>query len=111
MLPLPTLNLYLIAENMEAPTPRAISERLVKIRTTAKENGSAANFTVSSARKNGSAPSTPRKKATKDPVLKKAGGGGIKKKGIAKRKRAGKAENKYVIRQDRFHLIFILSSI
>ena len=79
-----TLKVDPTATDMEAPTPRAISERLVKIRTMAK-----ANFTVSSGKN--SAPSTPRKKVSKEPVLKKAGGGVVKKKGIA-RKRAVKVE-------------------
>lgn len=83
--PLHILKVNRTAKDMEAPTPRAISERLVKIRTMAK-----ANFTVSSG-KNPSAPPTPRKKVNKDPVLKKAGGGVVKKKGIA-RKRAVKVE-------------------
>lgn len=93
-IPLLTLKgLFPTAKDMEVPTPRAISERLVKIRTMAK-----ANFTVSSG-KNTSAPPTPRKKVKKEPVPKKAGGGIVKKKGIAKPKRAGKFE-RYVLKEE-----------
>lgn len=93
MLPLLIPTLHPIAEGQESPTPRAISERLVKIRAMAKENGSKVGFTVSSG-KNSSAPATPRKKAAKDTVPKKAGGGIVKKKGVARRKRAEKVETR-----------------
>lgn len=82
---------YSIAKGQEAPTARAISERLVKIRALAKENGSKANFSVSSG-KNPSAPTTPRKRVAKTAVPKKAGGG-IAKKGTAKKRKRGEKED------------------
>ena len=55
------------AAGMERPTPRAISERIFKIRAMAKVSGTTGHFSVSSAK---STPSTPRKNVTN---------GGIKK--------------------------------
>ena len=46
---------------MEKPTPRAITERLVKIRTTAKNAGTSTHFSVSGKPPTGSG--TPRKRA------------------------------------------------
>lgn len=57
----------------------------------AKENGSPVKFSVSGT-KNGSAPTTPRKRPAKAAVPKKAGGGVVKKTAATKRKRGGKAE-------------------
>ena len=49
------------ATDMEKPTPRAITERLVKIRTTAKSAGTATHFSVKN--KPTTPPGTPRKRA------------------------------------------------
>ena len=49
------------AADMEKPTPRAITERLVKIRTTAKSAGTATHFSVKG--KSTTPAGTPRKRA------------------------------------------------
>ncbi|KAF6225153.1 hypothetical protein HO133_010350 [Letharia lupina] len=51
-------------EGFEKPTPRAISERLVKIRQTSKDNGAASHFSVSKAKSGAGPAGTPRKRAT-----------------------------------------------
>ncbi len=75
------------ATNMEKPTPRAITERLVKIRSTAKSAGTSNHFSVSGK------PVTPRKRtaAGSPNGVKKATPkkNGSKAKGQAQRKRGG----------------------
>ncbi|KAM0805323.1 hypothetical protein BDR22DRAFT_392841 [Usnea florida] len=72
---------------VERPTPRAISERIAKIREKAKASGTASHFSVPSAASNN--PSTPRKKSTtstaKKPAPSKTNGA---KARPSKRKRA-----------------------
>ncbi|KAI9372155.1 hypothetical protein BJX61DRAFT_542980 [Aspergillus egyptiacus] len=54
--------------DQERPTPRAITERLVKMRQMAKSNaGKQGHFSIGSTGKSGSAASTPRKSATPAP--------------------------------------------
>ncbi|KAK3170003.1 hypothetical protein OEA41_009388 [Lepraria neglecta] len=79
-------------DNFEKPTPRAITERLVKIRGTAKSAGAASHFSVSGA-KTTSQGGTPRKPRAQKP-------NGVKKNttpkkdrgkaGAGKRKRVGR---------------------
>lgn len=70
---------------VERPTPRAVSERISKIREKAKASGTASHFAVPSAASN---PSTPRKKptarVTKKPAPNKTNG---TKASTSKRKR------------------------
>ena len=54
-------NTLITATDMEKPTPRAISERLVKIRNTAKTAGTSTHFSVN--RKPATPAGTPRKRA------------------------------------------------
>jgi hypothetical protein len=79
-------------ENHGKPTPRAITERLVKIRNGSKATGTASHFSVFGA-KISSQGGTPRKPRTPNPnrvrknaILKKDG----------KRKRAGRISDKYI---------------
>lgn len=79
-------------ENHEKPTPRAITERLVKIRNGSKAAGAASHFSVSGA-KTSSQGGTPRKPRAQNP-------NGVKKnatpKKDGKRKRAGRMSDEYV---------------
>ena len=54
------------AADMEKPTPRAITERLVKIRTTAKSAGTATHFSVKN--KPATPAGTPRKRTPAKPA-------------------------------------------
>ena len=77
------------ATSLERPTPRAISERIVRIRATAKASGSTGHFTISSAKSN---TSTPRKNATNGGTKKatpKKTTGARGKASASKRKRRG----------------------
>ena len=82
------------AAGLERPTPRAVSERISKIREKAKASGTATHFSVPSASSN---PSTPRKKSTnrvtKKPAPKKTNG---TKGSASKRKRAERISDEYV---------------
>ncbi|MCJ1462305.1 hypothetical protein MMC07_000905 [Pseudocyphellaria aurata] len=68
-------------QNQEAPTPRAISERLFRLRALAKSSG-----TVTGASGRNSNPTTPRKVAARNPRAKRDG----VKKSATKRKRREK---------------------
>ncbi|MCJ1426390.1 hypothetical protein MMC29_004293, partial [Sticta canariensis] len=81
-------------QDLEKPTPRAISERLVKIRGMAKSSGTAAHFSVSRGNKSNKSTPSPRKAAARRPAAKKTGG--VKKAG-AKRKGRGKDFDEYVL--------------
>lgn len=82
------------AAGQERPTPRAISERIVKIRALAKASGTTGHFSISSAKSN---TSTPRKNAAngiaKKTTPKKTNGA---KSGAGKRKRGGRMSDEYV---------------
>ena len=82
------------AADLDRPTPRAISERIFKIRAMAKASGTAGHFSVPSANSNAS---TPRKKAAngtmkKAPPKKTNGAKG----GAGKRKRGGRMSDEYI---------------
>ena len=79
-------------KNHEKPTPRAITERLVKIRNGSKASGTASHFSVSGV-KTGSQGGTPRKPRAQNPNRVKKNGT-PKKDG--KRKRAGRMGDEYV---------------
>ena len=89
------------AAGVERPTPRAVSERISKIREKAKATGTASHFSVPSA---GSNPSTPRKKSTsritKKPAPKKTNG---TKASASKRKRADRISDKYTSPDTQIH--------
>lgn len=82
------------ATGQERPTPRAISERIAKIRSTAKASGTTSHFSISSVKSNGG---TPRKNSAnakvKKATSKKANGA---KAGAGKRKRGGRIGEEYV---------------
>ena len=91
------LNNSTTATNMEKPTPRAISERLVKIRNTAKTAGTSTHFSV---KKPATPAGTPRKRApagsangAKKATPKK---NGTKANGQASRKRGRKSSDEWV---------------
>lgn len=79
------------AVGLDRPTPRAISERIFKIRNTAKATGTTSNVSSSPATKSNTG--TPRKSAinnaTKKSLLKKGNGGKV---GSGKRKRGGMSD-------------------
>lgn len=84
---------------MEKPTPRAITERLVKIRASAKNAGTSTHFSVSGKPSTGAG--TPRKRAgagsanaTKKTTTPKKNG--TKASSQAKRKRGGNVSEEYV---------------
>ena len=81
-----------LAAGLDRPTPRAISERIFKIRATAKASGTATHFSVPSANT-----ATPRKKApngtAKKAPPKKTNGAKV---GAGKRKRGGMMSDEYV---------------
>ena len=91
----PPLTNHLPAENLEKPTPRAITERIARIRTLAKSSGSMTDFSVTKGKgaatdgnDNGSTAGTPRKRgpaANNKSAQKDAGT-------PTKRKRVGKAD-------------------
>ena len=85
---------YAPATGLDRPTPRAISERILKIRQTAKASGTSSHLSISNARSN---PSTPRKNAAngriKKATPKKTNGSKAK---AGKRKRAGMLSDMYV---------------
>ena len=95
------------ATSMEKPTPRAITERLVKIRTSAKSAGTTNHFSVSG--KPATPAGTPRKRTAarsannaKKATPKK---NGTKANGQAKRKHGGNTSDEYV------HVFLISASI
>ena len=82
------------AAGLDRPTPRAISERIFKIRATAKASGTSNHFSIPNAKNN---PGTPRKSAatgaTKKAPAKKINGA---KAPGGKRKRGGMLGDAYV---------------
>lgn len=82
------------AANLERPTPRAISERILKIRAMAKASDTAGHIVIPPTN---SGVSTPRKKAVngaaKNTPSKKTNG---TKGGAGKRKRDGRMRDEYV---------------
>lgn len=82
------------AAGLERPTPRAISERIVKIRAMAKASGTTTHFSISSAK---SKVGTPRKTAatgiTRKVTPKTTNGAKV---GAGKRKRGGRMSDEYV---------------
>lgn len=95
-----------VADHLEKPTPRAISERLCKIRATTKANGSAGSFSVGGV-KTATPTGTPKKRAANGTgsgrgVRKnRAAGKGAGAKGAAggggNKKRNGNVGDEYVL--------------